>query len=109
MIQKDSFVVTSKGNYGKVISVGKTTAQVKIGFKTHEIDLYNLVDITDGTHLSVHYIDEAGEKGNTLVFVKHLTCIYDASNPINELIPKLAHLVEQKTNKRVIIQKVLIP
>ena len=53
-LKKDSFVVTSKGNYGRIISIGKSTAMVKIGYKVHEIELYNIFDITDGVHLQVY-------------------------------------------------------
>jgi hypothetical protein len=109
-LKPGSFVVTNKGNYGTVVSVGTSTVNVKIGYKIHEISIYNVVDITDGTHLRVDYVDTSGKKGDALIFIKHLTVIYNADDLANkDLVDKLKHILQNKLNKQVTITKILIP
>lgn len=109
-IKSGDFVVTSKGNRGVVISVGGTIAKVKIGYLVHEIELYNLINVTDGQYLQIKYIDlDTQIKDETLMFLKHKTPLYDSTGLSSDLIPRLTEAIHKKLNKRVAIEQVLIP
>lgn len=104
-------VVTSKGNYGKVISVGNSTAMVKMGYKVHEIELYLLIDVTNGLHLKVTYESEDKEDVG-LVFIKHGTLLWDAFDPrTTEILLKVVkdNLIKKLNNTNIKILKVNIP
>lgn len=78
MIKPTDMVVTSKGNYGRVISVGTSTAMVRIGYKTHEIEIYNLINVTDGLHLKITYsVAPNNNSCDDLLFIKHGTTLFD--------------------------------
>lgn len=108
-INEGDFVITSKGNYGRVMTVGSSTAKVKIGYKTHEIELYNLHNITDGTHVRVDYVEtDTNTSRDVMVFLKHNELLYDSANP-RMFIDKVLDLVVKKVQKNVLIIKISIP
>lgn len=114
MVQKskltvNDFVITSKGNYGKVVSIGLSTAKVKIGYKIHEIELYNIHNVTEGTHVRVDYTElDTGKDCDTMLFLRHNDVLYDPVNP-RYFIDKVTDLVIKKVQKNVIIVKISIP
>lgn len=108
-LTKDDFVITSKGNYGKITAIKASTALVKIGYKIHEIELYNLHNVSDGTHVKVEYFNDSGEIETIMLFLKHNQVIYSNENP-KQLVESLTNLLLEKTKlKAVIINKISIP
>jgi preprotein translocase subunit YajC len=79
-VKPGDMVVTSKGNYGRVVSVGGATAMVKIGAKKHEIEVNNIINVNDGTHFKVTYSDGSKEVIE-LVFIRYNTVIWDMFSP----------------------------
>lgn len=111
-INTGSFVVTSKGNYGKVVSISGSIAKVRIGMKTHDIELYNLTNVTNGTHVKVKYTEKSSlTKGETLIFVKHNSVIFDSTNPQlnNDFLLKITDAIQSKVSKEVLVDKIIIP
>jgi preprotein translocase subunit YajC len=108
-INENDFVITSKGNYGRVISVGSSTAKVKIGYKIHEIELYNLNNVNDGTHVRVDYVEsDTLIPKDIMIFLKHNEVLYDSLTS-NILMLKVMDLVVKKIQKTVLIIKISIP
>ena len=111
-MKERDFVVTNKGNYGKIISMNENKAMVKIGYNTHEIEIYNLTVVTDGTHLQVRYINKSASIQNVNLFIKHGTVIFDRNDPtVNQkFITNLERKIEEMLElKEINIIQILIP
>lgn len=107
MVKPTDMVVTSKGNYGRVISVGTSTAMVRIGYKTHEIEIYNLINVTDGLHLKISYsVAPNNDSQDELLFVKHGTILFDLYD--SEGTTKLLKVVENSLSKKLNISNLKI-
>lgn len=112
MIKQGDMVVTSKGNYGRVITVNSTVAIVKIGYKNHEIELYNLINVQNGTHFRVQYDVYDGNINTDILFVKHGSVIWDLYDPtaMTNLLKMIEHSLIKKLNvPQVKILKISIP
>lgn len=112
MLNINSMVVTNRCNYGRVVSIGSTTAKVKIGYKIHEIELYNLTDVTDGLHLKVTYSIEDKDAVKDLLFIKHGTILFDMYNSDGtaKLLKTVEHALSKKLDVPIIkILKIEIP
>ena len=112
MLKANSMVITSKGNYGRVMSIGPNTAHVKIGYKVHEIELYNLIDVMDGTHFEVNYTINNGEVTKDLLFIKHGSILFDMyrlENPYPIVTIVTNALIKKLDNPLIKILKISIP
>ena len=105
-ITPGSMVVTSKGNHGRVVSVGTNVANVKIGYKIHEIELYNLTNVTKGTNFQVEYNLTDGTVHKTFVFIKYGTIIWDMFNP--KSTENLLKIIEVSLAKKLNVQSLII-
>jgi hypothetical protein len=106
-INPGDYVVTNKGNHGKVVIVGSETAKVKIGFRTYEIELINLFNVNKGTLLLVDYKHDINTNLRASVFIKHGVSLY--SNGLDNLYKIVEDLLNKQLKQTVEIINILIP
>ena len=94
VIKDGDYVVTNKGNRGKVILVGHETAKVKIGYKTYEIELTNLYNVNKGTLFIVDYKNNFDIPSRSTVFIKHGTLLFNDGNDV------VLKVVQEALNKQ---------
>jgi len=107
LIKAGDYVITNKGNHGKVMSVGQHTAIVKIGYKTFEIELPNLHNVNKGAMFVINYLNNDNTSCRTTLFIKHGTCLYENNVALLPTIVKKQ--LDEQLKQNTTILNILIP
>ena len=93
-------VLTSKGNFGRVTSIERDKAKVKMGRWEFEIETVNLIPISNTQIINIKYIKDSVTKKTSIVVEKG-TILFDINNP-----DVLENYIKEILGKDIIVQTI---